>query len=54
MISAFANPYIETICILTVRIRELNTKFIFKKSGVVLGTVLPFTFKQVKYAPLKT
>ena len=52
-ISAFANPYIESLRILTHRIREFNAKFIRDKSGLRLARVLQFILKMVKYAPLE-
>ena len=50
---AFANPYIDSLRILTDRIREFNAKFIRDKSGLRLASVLQFTLKMVKYAPLE-
>ena len=52
-ISAFANPYIDFLRILTDQIREFNAKFIADKSGLRLASVLQFTLKIVKYAPLE-
>ena len=52
-VSAFANPYIESLQILTDRIREFNAKFIRDKSGLRLARVLQCTLKIVKYAPLE-
>ena len=51
--SAFGNPYIDSLRILTDRIRELNAKFIRDKSCLRLARVLQFTLKIVKYAPLE-
>ena len=52
-VSAFANPYIENLRILTDRIREFNAKFIRDKSGLRLAKVLLFILKIVKYASLE-
>ena len=52
-IYAFANPYIDSLQILTDRIREFNAKFIRDKSGLRLASVLQFILKMVKYAPLE-
>ena len=52
-IFAFENPYIDSLQILTDRIRECNAKFISDKSGLRLARVLQFTLKIVKYAPLE-
>ena len=52
-ISAFGNPYIDSLQILTDRIREFNAKYIRDKSGLRLARVLEFTLKMVKYAPLE-
>ena len=52
-ISAFANTYIDSLQILTDRIREFNAKFIRGKSGLRLTRVLQFTLKMAKYAPLE-
>ena len=51
--SAFTNPYINSIQILTDRIKEFNAKLIRDKSGLRLASVLQFTLKMVKYAPLE-
>ena len=51
-ISALGNPYIDSLQILTDRIREFNAKYIRDKSGLRLARVLEFTLKMVKYAPL--
>ena len=51
--SSFGNPYIDSLRILTDRIREFNTKFIRDKSGIRLDRVLQFTLKIGKYAPLE-
>ena len=51
-VSAFSNPYIESLRIVTDRIREFNAKFIRDKSGLRLTKVLQFILKMVKYAPL--
>ena len=48
-----ANPYINSLRILTERIREFNAKFIRDKSGLRLTGVLKFILKMVKYAPLE-
>ena len=53
IISAFGNPYIEFLQILTDRIMEFNVKFIRDKSGLRLARVLKFTLKMMKYAPLE-
>ena len=52
-ISAFGNPYNDSLRILTDRIREFKAKFIRDKSGLRLARVLQFTLKIVKYAPLE-
>ena len=52
-ISAFGNPYIYSLRILTDRIREFNAKFIRDKSGLRLAKVLQFTMNIMKYAPLE-
>ena len=52
-ISAFANPYIDFVRILTDRIRDFNAKIMREKSGLRFARVLQFTLKMVKYAPLK-
>ena len=52
-ISAFSNPYIDYLQILTDRIKEFNAKFIRDKSGLRLARILQFTLKMVKYAPLE-
>ena len=52
-ISAFANLYIDSLPILTDRIREFNAKFIRDKSGLRLARVLQLTLKMAKYAPLE-
>ena len=52
-ISAIGNPYIDSLRILTDRIREFNAKYIRDKSGLRLARVLKFTLKMVKYAPLE-
>ena len=52
-VSAFANPYIDSIGILTEWIREFNAKFIRDKSGLRLARVLQFTLTMVKYTPLE-
>ena len=52
-ISQFGNPYIDSLQILTNRIKEFNAKFIRDKSDLRLARVLTFTLKIVKYAPLE-
>ena len=52
-ISLFGNPYIDSIRILTDRIKMFNAKFIREKSGLRLARVFRFTLKIVKYAPLE-
>ena len=52
-ISKFGNPYIDSLRILTDRIREFNAKFILDKSGFRLARVLQFILKIVKYAPFE-
>ena len=52
-ISAFENPYIDSLRILTDRIREFNAKFIRDKSGLRLTKFMQITFKMVNYAPLE-
>ena len=52
-VSAFGNPYIDSLRILTDRIREFNAKFIRDKSGLRLARVLQFILKMVKYSPLE-
>ena len=44
-ISAFGNPYIDYLRILTDRIKKFNEKFIRDKSGLRLARVLQFTLK---------
>ena len=51
--STFENPYIDSLRILTDRIRVFNAKFIRDKSGLRLARVLQFTLKIVKYVPLE-
>ena len=51
-ITAFTNPYIDSLRILTDRIREFNAKFIRDKFGSRLARVLQITLKMAKYAPL--
>ena len=46
-------PYIDSLRILTDRIREFNAKYIRDKSGLRLARVLKLTLKMVKYAPLE-
>ena len=50
--TTFENLYIDSLQILTNRIREFNAKFIRDKFGFRIGRVLTFTLKMVKYAPL--
>ena len=52
-VSAFSNPYIDSLWILRDRIREFKAKFICDKSGFRLAKVLQFILKMVKYAPLE-
>ena len=52
-ISAFANPYIDSLQIFTDQIREFNAKFIRDKSNLRLARVLQLTLKMAKYAPLE-
>ena len=52
-ISEFGNPYIDSLRILTDRIRECNAKFIRDKSGFRLARVMQFILKMVKYASLE-
>ena len=52
-ISAFENPYIDSLQFLTDRIKGFNAKFIRVKSGFRLARVLQFTLKIVKYAPFE-
>ena len=52
-ISAFGNPSIDTLHILTDRIREFNAKFIRDKSGLRLARIMQLTLNIVKYAPLE-
>ena len=52
-VSVFANPYIDSLRILTDQIREFNAKFIHDKSGLRLASVLQFTLKMMKYAFMK-
>ena len=51
--SAFENPNIDSIRVLTDRIRKFNAKFIRDKSGLRLARVMQFTLKMVKYAPFE-
>ena len=46
-------PYIDSLRILTDRIREFNAKYIRDKSGLRLARVLKLTLKLVKYAPVE-
>ena len=50
-IFVFGNPFIDSLQIITDRIKEFNAKFIHDKSGFRLARVLQFTLKIVKYAP---
>ena len=52
-ISAFTNSYIDSLRILTNRIRKFNAKFIRDKSGLRLAGILQFVLKMVKYAPIE-
>ena len=52
-ITATNNPYINSLGILTDRIREFNANFIRYISELRLARVLKFTLKMVKYAPLE-
>ena len=52
-ISAFGNPYIDSIRILADRFRVFNAKFIRDKSGLHLARVVQFTMKMVMYPPLE-
>ena len=52
-VPAYANPYIDSLRILTNRINEFNAKFICDKSRLRLASVLQLTLKVVKYAPLE-
>ena len=52
-IYAFKHPYIDSLQIITDRIREFNAMFIRDKSGLRLARVLQFILKMVKYAPLE-
>ena len=52
-VSAFENPYIDSLRILTDRFREFNAKFIRDKSGTRLAKVLQFILKMVKYSILR-
>ena len=52
-ILAFANPYIDSLQILTNQIREFNAKFILDKSGLRLDRVLQFTLKWLSTLLLK-
>ena len=52
-VTATANPYIDSLRLLTDRIKEFNAKFIRDKSGLRLAGVLQFILKIVKYAPLQ-
>ena len=47
------NLYIDSLKILTDRIREFNAKFIREKFGLRLASVLTFTLNMVKYAFLE-
>ena len=49
-----ANPYINSLRILTEGIKEFNAKFIRDKSGLRLTDVLQFLLKMVNYAPLES
>ena len=52
-VTATANPYIDSLCILTDRIKECNAKFTRDKSGLRLAGVLQFILKIMMYAPLE-
>ena len=52
-VSAFSNPYLDSLRILTDRIREFHAKFICDKFGRRLARVLQFILKMVKYAPFE-
>ena len=52
-VTATANPYIDSLRVLTDRIKEFNAKFIRDKCGLRLAGVLQFILKMVKYAPLE-
>ena len=52
-VSAFANPYNDSVRIFTDRTREFNAKFIRDRSGLRLVSVLQFTLKIMKYVPLE-
>ena len=49
-ITAFKNPYIGSLQILTDRIREFNAKFSRDKSNLRLAKVLHYSLKLMKYA----
>ena len=52
-ITAFGKPYIDTLQILTDRIRELNAKLIRDKSGLRLTKLLECSLQMGKYAPFE-
>ena len=52
-ITAFGQPYIDSLQILTDQSREFNAKFIRDKSSFRLTRVLQFSLKMVKYAPFE-
>ena len=52
-VTATENPYIDSLRILTDRIKEFNAKFIRDKSGLRLTGVLQLVLNLVQYAPLK-
>ena len=52
-IYAFKNPNVDSLQILTDRIKKFNAKFIRYKYGLRLGIVFQFILKMVKYAPLE-
>ena len=52
-ISAFENPYINSLRILPNRIREFNAKFIRDKPGLLLAKDLTLFLKIVNYATLE-
>ena len=52
-VNAIANPYNDCLRILTDRMNEFNEKYICDKSGLRLDSILQFSMKMVKYAPLE-
>ena len=52
-VTGFKNPYIQSVKVLTERIKQHNAKFIRDKSGLRLKDILKLTLKISQYAPLR-